>query len=136
MYPGLLDFIKHCKSKGLMVNIVTNGFRLAEMADELVRIGLDEISVSLDGPKAMHDECRGLPGAYDLVVNAIQAVQAAKRRQHSVKPYILTITTVSKRNAAHLTEVMDDAAPLEPDLMAVYYSWFTSRERGSLPNPP
>jgi radical SAM protein with 4Fe4S-binding SPASM domain len=130
MYPGLLDFIKHCKSKGLTVNIVTNGFKLAEMADELVRVGLDEISVSLDGPKAMHDECRGLPGAYDLVVEAIQAVQKAKRKQRRVKPYVLTITTVGKRNAAHLTEVMDDAAPLEPDLMAVYYSWFTSRERG------
>lgn len=129
-YPGLLDFIKHCKKHGLVVNIVTNGYKLAEMADELVRVGLDEISVSLDGPKAMHDECRGMPGAYDQQVKAIQAVQEAKRRQHKVKPYILTITTVSELNAAHLPEVMDDAAPLEPDLMAVYYSWFTNQQRG------
>jgi len=129
-YPGLMDFIKHCKKRGLTVNIVTNGYKMAEMAEEFVRIGLDEISVSLDGPKAMHDECRGMPGAYELVVKAIQEVQKEKRRQHKVKPYVLTITTVSELNAGYLPQVMDDAAPLEPDLMAVYYSWFTNQERG------
>lgn len=130
LYKGLLPFIQHCKSKKLTVNLVTNGCKLAEMADELVEAGLDEISISFDGPKEIHDECRRVPGAFEEAIKAIQAVQDAKRRLKKRKPYILTIATVSDKNAGLLAEVIEETEPLHPDLMVVYYHWFTSQKKG------
>jgi MoaA/NifB/PqqE/SkfB family radical SAM enzyme len=62
-------FIQHCP-KLLLVHFPTNGLnptRIAETAQEIAKLKPPRlvISVSLDGPPAVHNELRGIPGAFE-----------------------------------------------------------------------
>jgi hypothetical protein len=50
IYPHLLPSLEHAKRRGLRTTMTTNGARLPKLAADLVRVGLDELFVSLDGP--------------------------------------------------------------------------------------
>lgn len=67
-------FIRKAKSCGLTVNLLSNGYQIADRIAELR--GLDYLSVSLDGPQAVHDRLRG-SGAFAQAISAIRAARAA-----------------------------------------------------------
>ncbi len=64
----IFEIIKHAKSLGLMVTLATNGILIPEHIDEMHNI--DNLIISLDGPKEIHDKLRG-KGTFDKVVEAI-----------------------------------------------------------------
>ncbi|MGI6206745.1 MAG: radical SAM protein [Anaerolineae bacterium] len=59
---------------GLRFTLLTNGLLLEEQAREIVR-WCDQVIVSLDGPRAVHDAIRGLPGAYDRLAQGVKALR-------------------------------------------------------------
>jgi radical SAM protein with 4Fe4S-binding SPASM domain len=88
------------------------------------------ILVSFDGPEAIHDECRGLKGAFQTAVRGINALSREKKKQRKKKPYILTSTTLSMTNAHCLEDTFSLCKDLLPDIMVVYLSWFTNEQIG------
>ena len=130
LYPDLVKLINYVKKNGSVVSVVTNGVKLKECAEEIVRNGWDMILVSFDGPEEVHDKCRGLEGAYKTAVDGIAALKEAKQRLNKKKPYILTSLTLSKTNAPHLEEAFEVAKDISPYLMVIYLSWFTSKDIG------
>ena len=72
------DLLAHArKSRISYLHLVTNGYLLDDArARSLAATGIDEISISIDGPASVHDEARGVPGSY---AKAVQAVLAMKR---------------------------------------------------------
>jgi MoaA/NifB/PqqE/SkfB family radical SAM enzyme len=64
LYRGLDQVLAHVKRRGLIAALVTNGSLLARHAERLVEIGVDNVTVSLDGPEAVHDAIRGVPGTF------------------------------------------------------------------------
>jgi radical SAM protein with 4Fe4S-binding SPASM domain len=113
------------KQKGLTVQIVTNGVGLEKNAEAIVENGWDMLCVSLDGPKEIHDECRGVQGAFDTAVKGILKIQKLKEEKKKIKPAFFIITTISKNNESVLTDTVEQAEKLNPDGMVIYYSWFT-----------
>ncbi|MFA5859703.1 MAG: radical SAM protein [Elusimicrobiota bacterium] len=130
LYPHLVELMNYIKHKGCTVSVVTNGVRLKESAEQIVRNGWDMILVSLDGPKKVHDQCRGLPGAYKAAVNGLFELRRWKRKLRKSKPYILTSTTISKVNAPVLDKTFTICNRIKPDVMVVYLSWFTTEKIG------
>jgi len=130
LYKGLIPLVNYMKEKKLNVQIVTNGVGLEKWAEEMVENEWDALCVSIDGPKEVHDQCRGLEGAYDTLKKGVQKIQAIKAEKGRQKPYIITLTTISGRNASILVESLEEAEKLNPDGMIVYYSWFTTEEIG------
>jgi MoaA/NifB/PqqE/SkfB family radical SAM enzyme len=130
LYKELVPLVNYMKKKKLSVQIVTNGVLLEKYADEIVDNGWDIICASIDGSREVHDKCRGLEGAYDTLFRGIEKIQKLKSRQRTSKPYILTLTTVSKTNASSLVESLKEAQKFHPDFMVIYYSWFTTEEIG------
>ena len=131
LYPDLVKLMNYVKKKRSPVSVVTNGVRLKECAEEIVKNNWDMILVSFDGPEEIHDKCRGLKGAYKTAVDGITALREAKRKLNKKKPYILTSLTLSKTNAPHLEEAFELAGEISPFLMVVYLSWFTSHDIGA-----
>jgi radical SAM protein with 4Fe4S-binding SPASM domain len=131
LYPGLLDLAEHVKRRGLTLMVTTNGVRLAECAPRIVRDGWDVVLVSFDGPEAVHDACRGTPGAFRAAVDGIAAVRAERERRGAAKPYVNTSTTLSTTNVDHLRETFALGAEIRPDLMVLFLSWFTSEAIGA-----
>ena len=64
LHPDILPLLEHLHGLGLYVSIDSNGTRLAAFAGDLVRLGQIHVTVSVDGPEAVHDEVRGLPGCF------------------------------------------------------------------------
>ena len=69
------------KQKGLTVQIVTNGVGLEKNAETIVDNGWDMICVSFDGPKEIHDKCRGVPGALDTATRRNNGNSKNKERE-------------------------------------------------------
>jgi len=130
LYKGLAPLVNYMKERKLSVQIVTNGVLLEKMAEEIVDNEWDALCVSLDGTREIHDKCRGVEGAYDTMFAGVRRIQQLKSERKRVKPYIITLTTVSQTNAKVLVDALEEARQLKPDGMVIYYSWFTTEEIG------
>lgn len=91
----LADLLRAC---GIRVTVLSTGLLLARDARRLVE-STDEVIVSLDGPRDVHDEIRRVPGAYDRLSEGVAAA-------HAIAPEypISARSTVQAANASHLRE--------------------------------
>ncbi len=125
LYEPLIELVNYMKQKGLTVQIVTNGVGLEKNAETIVENGWDMICVSFDGPKEIHDKCRGVPGALETATRGIMSIQKLKKEKKTNKPGIYAITTISKNNESTLLDTVKEVEKLNADGMTIYYSWFT-----------
>jgi MoaA/NifB/PqqE/SkfB family radical SAM enzyme len=130
LYEQLIPLVNYMKQKDLTVQIVTNGVGLEKNSQTIVDNGWDMICVSFDGPKEIHDKCRGTPGAFENATKGIMAIQKIKKEKKTKKPGIYVLTTISKNNESTLYETAREAEKLTPDGMIIYYSWFTKESIG------
>lgn len=127
LHPDLIPFAAYIKQKGLRLNLNTNGLLLAKNADWLVALGIDDISVSIDGTPAVHDKIRGTEGAFKLAYEGLKAVRRA--RGESFKPIIRVNTTITPQNTAHLIELCQIARELQVDCLSYQHLWFLEPEK-------
>jgi MoaA/NifB/PqqE/SkfB family radical SAM enzyme len=75
IHPDILEILKCLKTKNIRINLCTNGFYLDEMADDLISIGVDQITVSMDSSiPGNHDKFRGSPGLYQKAARGINQI--------------------------------------------------------------
>ncbi|HUT25162.1 MAG TPA: radical SAM protein [Sumerlaeia bacterium] len=86
LYRGLDEILEGIKRRGMIAALVTNGSLLERQAERLVEIGVDNVTVSLDGPEEVHDRIRCVAGTFQRAVEGIRAVQEARRRASSRYP--------------------------------------------------
>jgi len=85
---------------GIAVNIITNGFLFPErLVGELKQVGIESVSVSVDGPREVHDRYRQ-EGSYDRALQAV-AVLVAGGIPVSV------ISTLNRENVPFLPELYE-----------------------------
>lgn len=63
-FPAIVPLLQHLRGLGLHVSIDSNGSQLARFAADLVRMGRIHVTVSVDGPEAIHDAVRGVRGSF------------------------------------------------------------------------
>jgi len=76
LHSHLWDFCAPLREAGIGITLLSTGLLLARDAAELVRV-CDDVVVSLDGPREVHDLIRNLPRAYDKLAAGVAAVRAA-----------------------------------------------------------
>ena len=64
------------REAGIGITLLTTGLLLARDAAALARV-CDDVVVSLDGPREVHDRIRNVPRAYDRLAEGIAAVRTA-----------------------------------------------------------
>lgn len=70
--PDTPELIAYAQSLGLSTTLSTNGLLIDDaMADRLAGLGLKYAGISLDGIRNRHDKLRGMKGAYDGTLAAI-----------------------------------------------------------------
>jgi len=101
-HPHILDMIQAVRERGLAVTVGSNGLLLDKrMADELVRLGVDRLVVSLDGVKP--ETYAGVRGAMiSQVLENIRHVNDAKARRASLIPALGIEFVALKSNVAEL----------------------------------
>jgi tungsten cofactor oxidoreducase radical SAM maturase len=97
IHPNFLDIAKMVKEGGYRLEFGSNGTRLAEFADDLVKIGVDKIMVSIDAPDpAIYRDIRGTD--FMSVEDNILKLQEAKKKAGSYLPEIGIEVVVMKSN--------------------------------------
>jgi radical SAM protein len=101
MRPDFFDLVKYAKGRGVYVAVAASVTpRLNEEAiARMVKLGVDIMSVSLDGASAKrHDRLRGVPGTWQATIDALKmAKQLGLRAQAN--------TTVMRSNIYELADI-------------------------------
>jgi MoaA/NifB/PqqE/SkfB family radical SAM enzyme len=73
MHPDILEVVQYGNSKGMLMGTVTNALMIGDrLAEGIIRAGFFNVNISLDGVRPeTHALTRGIPTAYDRVVEAI-----------------------------------------------------------------
>jgi MoaA/NifB/PqqE/SkfB family radical SAM enzyme len=99
-FNGICTFFRQ---EGIRLTLLTSGLLLKRFARE-VAVHIDDVIVSLDGPESVHDQIRGVAGAYKSISDGIGALR-------SVRPdmRISGRCTVQKANHSALRQTVSAA---------------------------
>jgi MoaA/NifB/PqqE/SkfB family radical SAM enzyme len=119
---GTPQLIKQAASLGLDTLAISNATLIDRaLAARLVNGGLNTLIVSLDGPKALHDEIRGVGGTFDKLSRAVRLINEEKERAGRPSPILIFHTVVCRLNIRVLEEVLETAASLGAAVAAFRY---------------
>lgn len=108
----LVELVRYIKGKRLGCGIYTNGLLASpEKLESLIKVGLDHLTFSIDGPEVVHDRIRGEKGAFERMLKNIR--WAIENRLHS--PIVWGICVISKENMDSLEKMVDMAKDLKLD---------------------
>lgn len=124
LHKELFAIISYLSGKRLPTGLTTNGYLLAQHAADLVASGLTFLSVSIDGEEQLHDENRGVKGAYGKALEGIKAVQSIKGQTNSVFPIIKLNTTFLPTNLDQLKDIVYLAHRLQVDELSFQHLSF------------
>lgn len=97
---GICEFFR---ALHIRLTLLTTGLLLKKRAEE-VAAGFDDVIVSIDGPAAIHDTIRRVPGAFELIGEGIAAV-----RSHRPHMRITARSTIQKANHLHIAATVQAA---------------------------
>lgn len=72
------NFFRFCeilKQKDIKITLLSTGLTLDRHADNIIRY-VDDVIVSLDGDREMHDEVRNIKGAFDSLETGVRALKS------------------------------------------------------------
>lgn len=109
--------------------MITNGSLLLDNALALVNSGLDELNVSLDAGRKLHDEIRGMPGLFEKITDGLKLINHYKKEKGSKKPLINLQCTITRYNYQHLEELVEVGYEAEADSLTYHNLIFISKEQ-------
>ncbi len=104
-HPHILEMIQAVRQRGLAVTLGSNGLLLdADMAHELVALGVDRLVISVDGVRPeTYEEVRG--AMLSQVLDNIRHINEAKVRQASLIPALGIEFVALQSNVAELGDL-------------------------------
>ena len=126
LYTQWENLVRRIKSRGLRVNMITNGTLLGRYARAVVDLGVDELIFSLDGPEDIHDEMRSGKGIFRKAVDAFTEVTRYRTEAGRENPRIHISTTIFETNYRRLNEVVDVAESFGADTITFHHLIFLS----------
>jgi radical SAM protein with 4Fe4S-binding SPASM domain len=125
----ILEIIEHVKQTPMKLCVNTNGWYIREkQAQRLVELGVDGMSVSIDGPDATHDEIRRGKGSFKRLAQGIANVSEAKKALGKQRPYVGITCTIFSRNQHNFSEVIDGVKDLGVTSVDFEYMFFTTQQ--------
>jgi MoaA/NifB/PqqE/SkfB family radical SAM enzyme len=104
LYPQLPDAIQLASKGKILAVVTTNGLRLKENAEALVRAELPMLQVSLDGWDESSQAARGhVPESFQRLCEGVQAVLQARGSRSF--PIVRILTAITRVNYAHLDRI-------------------------------
>ena len=107
MFPGIIELLEYIHGKGMFISIDTNGTMLKQYAEDIVRIGNMHLTISVDGPEAVHDVVRGVPGTFQRVREGVArlAELEAQGGNKISRSICFTISQYNYRSLGFMPEV-------------------------------
>lgn len=129
----IIDALELFRERGYVCGyLTTNGTAITdERADALASLALKgfvkHISVSIDGPPAVHDDARGATGTFERTARGLRRLQEAARRAGA--PLRVSVnTTVAAESLDALDQMVDVARQLGVDAIGLNHLMFATPE--------
>ena len=103
MHPDLFGLVAPLKEAGIGLTLLSSGLLLERFAASVADT-FDDVVVSLDGPAAVHDAIRGVPGAFERLRRGVGAL-----RSGSPVPCLSGRCTVQRENLSFLCDTVEAA---------------------------
>src|SRR3954447_24035445 len=133
MRKDIMSVLDLFRDKGYACGyLTTNGTIITEeradaLADLSAKGFLKHISVSVDGPKDLHDAARGLKGTFERTCAGLKRLQEAARRKGA--PLRVSInTTVAHESLEALDQMIDVAGELGVDAIGLNHLMYATPE--------
>jgi MoaA/NifB/PqqE/SkfB family radical SAM enzyme len=123
LHPDWSEVVRRAKHAGLPVHIITNGTPVHAQAETIAECAPDRLSISLDGPREVHDSIRG-QGTFDRVVAGIAAVAEHRNRHDQDLPQLhvaATICEATYRSLAQLAHLLRAYPITELSIQHLYF---------------
>ena len=98
LYPYIDDAILYANSLGIKVTLATNALEISKHL-EIIKKGVQLVSISLDGIGETHDKFRGKPGAFNNCVKMFKLL-----KNNNIKTRISAM--IWKENVEQLEEMI------------------------------
>jgi Fe-coproporphyrin III synthase len=106
MHSDLFRLCRFLRERKIRTTLLSTGLLIERFADQIVEF-LDDVIVSLDGPRETHDAIRRVPGAFDRLAAGVAALH-----QRSPDFAVSARSTVQSRNCAQLRATVEAARGL------------------------
>jgi radical SAM protein with 4Fe4S-binding SPASM domain len=124
LHKQLLSWIKQAKSNKAKVSFFTHGLLLTpDVIEQLVSFPLDLLTVSLDAATKVQFENIRLRANFDIIINNIRNLIAAKHKVNSRNPELHLHFVAMRQNIDELPEVIKLAKELEVTTVIVEHLW-------------
>jgi MoaA/NifB/PqqE/SkfB family radical SAM enzyme len=133
MRKDIMSVLDLFRAKGYACGyLTTNGTIITEeradaLADLAAKGFLKHISVSVDGPKDLHDAARGLKGTFERTTQGLQRLQAAAKKKGAPLRGGIN-TTVAHESIEALDRMVDVAEELGVDAIGLNHLMFSTPE--------
>ncbi|MFA6268892.1 MAG: radical SAM protein [archaeon] len=127
--PDFFQLLEFIKQKGHVCGrISTNGTLIGKkQAKKIVQLGVQRITISIDGNKKIHDNIRG-KGTFDKAIKAIKLINEAKRKLKRSNPEIEILCTISKLNADTIESVAELGSKLQVKTIFHLLNWTQKKQ--------
>jgi MoaA/NifB/PqqE/SkfB family radical SAM enzyme len=123
-WQPLGDAFQYARARGLSASVTTNGLLLPRRAAEIVAGGCVNLSVSLDGPAAIHDRIRRRAGSFAKAVEGIRLVAAMEGA-----PGIGVFCTITEWNVGYLRQFLRDMSELPLKRVGLMHNNFVTGQQ-------
>jgi MoaA/NifB/PqqE/SkfB family radical SAM enzyme len=107
LHADLFRKAAELRRRNIRITLLSSGLLLSRYAERIVR-HFDDVIVSLDGPRAVHDGIRGVPRAFELLAAGVDAIHAAAPGFP-----VSARCTVQRANSAHLSRTVAAARGMQ-----------------------
>ena len=109
MHPNFFRLCEIIKSRNIKITLLSTGLLLKKYATEIID-KTDEVIVSLDGSREVHDKIRNIPNAFDKLK---EGVQELKRLNQNFK--VTARCVIQKENFMDFPNIVDAAKEIGLD---------------------
>ncbi len=121
MRPDILDLIQRAVKLGMRAVLSTNGVLIDRaLARELKKLGLSYVGISMDGLREVHDRFRGVKGAFEKAMEAVENCKA-----EGIKVGLRF--TINKLNASEIPGIFDLVEEYEIPRICFYHLVYAGR---------
>lgn len=120
LHRNLWRLCERLREGGIRITLVTTGLlierHLAEIAENV-----DELVVSIDGPRDVHDAIRRVPGGFAKIEHGLELLA-----NYAARPETIARSVVQRLNCAHLVQTVDAVRRLAIDRLSFLAADVTS----------
>lgn len=129
-YPGFSDILDQISMRNIFCRIGTRGTLLEKYADALVRLGINDVIVSLDGPAQVYKNLNPRSTDFEAISEGIKKLVALKKEIKSRKPLLRGAVMISPENYHYLDEIVAWAEEIGLESMTINYTFFVTDSMG------